>query len=625
MSDQDKQLKKLKRDITGKVYFSRTFDLNRKAVDEEKRTVEVAFSSEEPVERFFGLEVIDHEKMNLDRLESGAAAVLLNHDPDQQIGVVEGATVGDDRRGRAKLRIGDNSVLQKDAFNDIKDGIRSLISFGYRIDSVTEDGERDGVPVFRVGTTPFEVTFASVPADATVGVGRSIDQYMPAEQKSEHVEVKHMSEKEPQVTPAPTAPPPDLDKIRSDAEQLAKRNFESAHEAIVEMGKSFNAAQEAQEFLSSREFLDAKDPADAFQKKLLERTVKQIPPLKKSADVELSKKENKRYSLFRVIRAQGQGNNAKAQQDAAFEYEVSEEIARQAGQDPQGVFIPDGIFKRDLSAGTATDGAELVATELMAERFIDVLRNTSAAMRAGATVLDGLRGNVAIPRKTSGAAVAWIATEGGAASESDPQFDQVTLTPRTLGVFTDYTRQLFLQSSIAVEGLVRTDQTDGMALGVDLAAFHGSGAAGQPTGIENQTGINTVSHAALGAPTFAEAVQYETEVATDNALLGRLSYISGAAVQGNMKVETKDAGSGQFLLQGGEVNGYPFMFTNQITVNTMFFGNFADLLMGMWGGLDILVDPFTASTTGTVRIVSLQSMDIAVRHPESFAFGSGGV
>ena len=125
---------------------------------------------------------------------------------------------------------------------------------------------------------------------------------------------------------------------------------------------------------------------------------------------------------------------------------------------------------------------------------------------------------------------------------------------------------------------------------------------------------------------FRSIVALETYVNQDNALLGNLAYITDAGTYGGLKTTKKDAGSGEFVAgPDGRLNGYNTIVSNQATAGNVYFGNWADVLIGMWGGLDITVDPYTASTTGTVRIVALQSVDVAVRHAESFAYNNDGV
>jgi HK97 family phage major capsid protein len=187
------------------------------------------------------------------------------------------------------------------------------------------------------------------------------------------------------------------------------------------------------------------------------------------------------------------------------------------------------------------------------------------------------------------------------------------------------TRQLILQSTPAIEALVRDDLTQALALAIDKGALEGSGSSGQPTGILNTSGVNKPTAFAAAVPTFAEMVAMETAVAEDNALFGNLAYITDAATYGGLKTKAKDAGSGMFVLEGGEANGYNVIRTQQATAGNVYFGNFADCLIGMWGGLDLLVDPYTASSSGTVRVRALQTIDVALRNAVSFAYNNDTV
>ena len=245
------------------------------------------------------------------------------------------------------------------------------------------------------------------------------------------------------------------------------------------------------------------------------------------------------------------------------------------------------------------------------------------ATRAGATVLRDLQGNIAIPRATGGATSYWVA-ESGAITESAAAFDQVTMSPKTVGAFSDVSRKLLLQSSVDVESFVRNDLALRLALAIDNKAFEGDGTSNTPTGVVNATGVGSVAFASAtaGAATWGEIIDMESEVSQDNALLGNLSYITNAAQMGYLKQTKKDSGSGIFLVEGSQLNGYNVLVSNQIsTAGQMLFGNWADLMIGYWSGVDINVDTSTGSTSGTVRIVALQDVDVAVRHGESFAKG----
>lgn len=306
-------------------------------------------------------------------------------------------------------------------------------------------------------------------------------------------------------------------------------------------------------------------------------------------EIGLTKKEVRNFSLMNAIRAMANPTDRNAQEAARFEFEASQEAAKRAGVDPQGLYMPHDVLRswnqRDLNT---SDDSAMVAEAYRGGDFIDVLRNASSVMQAGATMLTGLSGDVKIPKKTAASTGAWIATEGGASTESEPTFGQVTMSPKTVGAFTDITRLMMMQSSLDIENLVRNDLSTGIALAIDNGALQGSGSSGQPTGIKNTSGINAPTSFAAANPTFAEVVAMETAVAEDNALMGNLAYILPASMMGALKTTAKDSGSGLFVADGGQINGYNAIVSNQVTAGDLYFGNFADCLIGMYGGLSLI-------------------------------------
>lgn len=575
---------------------------DNKIVDEEKRTVRIAVSSEEPVERSFGNEILDHNERSIDLsfARSGTMPLLLDHDPRQQIGVVEDVNLdGSARRLRATVRFGRNG-LAKEVFDDVVDGIRRNISVGYHVNSMVEEGANS----YRVDNwLPMEVSVVSIPADRTVGVGRAAEQ-PPAQPIVQSKTMETTMTDEVKV---------DVEAVRADAARAAAKD-------TAEMYRL--AAKHNKREMADKAVADGRSLAE-FRGELLEAIGNQ--PLD-TQEIGLTKKEVRNFSLMKAIRAMANPTDRNAQAEAAFEFEASQEAAKRSGIDPRGLYLPMDVMRswnqRDLNT---SDDSAMVAEAYRGGDFIDVLRNASSVMQAGATMLTGLQGDVKIPKKTAASSAGWIASEGGASSESEPTFGQVTMSPKTIGAFTDITRLMMMQSSLDIENLVRNDLSTGIALAIDDGALEGSGASGQPTGIKNTSGINAPTAFAGVNPTFAEVVAMETAVAEDNALLGNLAYILNASMAGALKTTVKDAGSGQFVLQGGEMNGYRAIVSNQVTAGDLYFGNFADCLIGMYGGLDITVDPYTASTSGTVRIVALQTVDVAVRHAVSFAVNNDGV
>ena len=598
--DKDEEERLDKSDI---VY--RTLDLSRASyIDEENRRVRIGVSSEEPVERDFGMEIISHSEEDIDTsfIGSGRSPLLLDHDMTKQIGVVERYEIDSaEKSAKAIVRFG-RGELAEEIFQDVKDGIRQNISVGYKINGMERmRGNKDDKPMFRVQTTPLEVSVVSVPADQSqaVGVGRSED-------KQSLIKVKTMTEEVKNEI--------NLDEVREQSVAEAKAEFVRNSKEIMDLAVRHNRRD-----LADKAIQDG-NSVEEFRGILLDQIATDKPL--ETADIGMTKKEVRQFSLMKAINALANPSDRKAQRDAEFEFECSEQASKHYGRTAQGIMLPPEVMAnwntRDLNA---SDDAGLIGQDFRPESFIDVLRNASAVMPL-ATNLNGLTGDVKIPKKTSAASAAFISSEGGASGESEMVIGSVTMTPKTVGVHTDVTRQLMLQSSLDVENLIRDDLAKSMAIAIDDGALEGSGSSGNPTGITNTSGINTVSLSSAAAPTFAEMVSIETSIAVDNALVGDLAYIINPTNYGTLKTTAKDSGSGLFVAENGQVNGYPVVISNQLTANNYVFGNFNDLLIGFFGGLDITVDPFTNSTSGTVRIVALQSVDVAVRHAVSFCNAS---
>ena len=206
--------------------------------------------------------------------------------------------------------------------------------------------------------------------------------------------------------------------------------------------------------------------------------------------------------------------------------------------------------------------------------------------------------------------------------EQEPKkIEQINMSPRTIGAMTDISRKLLIQSSLDVEQLVRNSLASSVALEIDRAALYGLGSSSEPLGLHNVTGIAT-ENVGNNDPSFADVVNMESDISVGNALTGSLAYVTRANIAGAMKVKTKDSGSGRFVNEDGVVNGYPLYVSNQIEAGDIYFGNWSELILGYWSGLDLQVDPYTGGASGNVRVRVLQDVDVAVKHPASFCLGA---
>jgi HK97 family phage major capsid protein len=421
--------------------------------------------------------------------------------------------------------------------------------------------------------------------------------------------------------------------------------------------------------------IDAGTPLDAFRAEAIKEGIKTgAMRTAETPEIGMSSKELEQFSICRALLAAA--DPLKAREIAPFEFECS-----RAAQDKRGgsegtrskdaaVTIPQDVLSRglqvhpsaaaaaarmfvqraqrggseamammrDLVVGTNTAGGNTVATELLGSSFIELLRNAMVIDRMGVTMLTGLNGNLVIPTATGTATTYWVA-ESGAPTESQASFGQVSMTPKTIGAFTDYSRRLLLQSSIDVEMFVRMDLAATLAQGIQDGAINGTGSSNQPTGLLNTVGVGAVAMGTNGgALTYDMFVDLETAVANANADVGNLGYLVNSKVRGKARKTQEFSGTnGKPVWTGavgsngvGDVLGYNAYVSNTVPSNltkgssngicsAVAFGNWADLIIGMWGGLDLLLDPYTGATSGTRRVVALQDLDVAVRRVSSFA------
>ena len=503
-------------------------------------TFTLSFSSETPVARAFGDEVLSHASgaVDLTRLNDGAP-LLWNHDPNQLLGVVERAEISSGK-GRAVVRWG-NSPEAQQRRADVEAGVIRNVSVGYQIDQLEQ---RDGNYV-ATRWTPLEISLVSVAADASVGIGRSF-----------------------------------------------------SHSANPEMTTSLPLVHPI-----------AGAPADEFSR------------------------ASEEFSIVRAIQASASGDWS----NAGREREINQELQHRTGKRTQGFLVPESGWKsRAYVAGTASAGGNLIATDLLEASFIDALRDRLVVAEMGATMLPGLIGDVAIPRRSGTASSYWFGADNSdAITESTGTLDQVTMSPKTVGCYSKYSRLMQLQATPEIEQLIRNDFIALIADAIDTAALHGSGSSSQPTGILQTSGIGSVAGGTNGAaPTLDHLLDLKKEVAVDNADVSTAGFVTNAKVE-TVLAKLKDAQSAYLLSPYGseigrnQIAGRRMLVTNNMPSNltkgsgtnlsAILYGNFADLLIGMWGTLEVLTDPYTDFAKGTVGVRALQSIDIAVRHPESFA------
>jgi HK97 family phage major capsid protein/HK97 family phage prohead protease len=592
-------------------------------VDEEMRRVKVGVSSEEPVEREFGMEVIDHdpESMNLTFLNSGRAPLLLNHDLNRQIGVVEEVKMDvEARRLRAIVRFG-KSDEATEVYNDVLDGIRQNISVGYRIDGrVKRDGDSDDT--VRVKTTPMEISIVSVPADqsSSVGVGRSVSASL---QTSDSKETKTMSDNTPEVGV-------DLEAAKAEAVRAARKNDSEILAIAAKHNKRDMGEKAIREGLS----------IDQFRGELL-NAIEDTKALDNNpAVVDASPKEKRSYSLGRMVQAQISGD----WRNAGFEREINDEIARSVGRSAEGVYVPDFAWQQRGPLSTAATGGsgsevvfdDFVPTEHRGDMFIEALRANQVLGGLGATYMSGLTNRVKMPKLATGANAAFVEelADVGDGAGTD---GALTLQPRTMGSFVDLSRLLALESVPAIEQIIRDDLLRSAADRTEFYAIQGSGSSGQPTGILNTSGVNNLdisSGTDVDSLTWSDIINLVKLVEEDNGIVnaGAAGFLSHPAVKSKLASTVRVSSTDSVMLLNDPWNnlyGYPAAFTSNVPTtldpgdggndaSALIFGDFSQLIIAQFGAPSILVDPYSGSKAGTVRMVLHAELDVGVRHAVSF-------
>ncbi len=596
------------------------FEVRAGSVDDKSRTVQLTFSSEEPYERWWGTEVLDHaaSAVRLGRLNNGGA-LLMDHDSRDQVGVVERAWI-EGRKAHAVVRFG-KSARAQEVYEDVKDGIRKLVSVGYRILAIDLEKSGDGLETYRATDwEPYEISLVAVPADPSVGVGRDgkPEGFDPRTLLQKETDMRLARNAGGSAAPAPTLTPaaPALDASAERARVLD----------LQEMGRR----------LSIDQLVLDQAINEGWSRDQLAQQVRSRPG---SPAIHTAEHIDRRDDFSR---AKGEFSLANAIRDLSVpggqltgrEAEVSQELSRINGKAAKnGVYVPLGVLsERTQLVGTAGIGGNLVGQELREQDYIEPLRRRSAIMQTGSTVLGDLVGDAILPRQTNTVTGEWIA-EDASGTETDLTFDQIIMKPKTVTGRISWSRQMALQATPAIETLARKDLSEQLALALDLAAISGTGASNQPRGILNTAGIGAVVGGVNGAAlAYGHVVDLESAVANANADTGRLAYLVNSRVRGHAKKTVKFGSGTEAMLweDGDRLNGYQAAVSNQVPSNlvkgtsgavcsAVIFANWEDLLIGLWGSLDLLVDPYTFSNQGRVRITAFMSADIAVRRAASFA------
>jgi len=612
-------------------------DDDETGADEDR--FEIAISSEFPVRRWFGTEILDHGKdaVDLSRAKLGLS-FLDSHDVRKIVGIVNQVKLGDDKKLRGVLQFS-RSMPAQDVKLDVVHKIRRFISVGYSINEyvLEKSSETEGDTYRATRWTPREVSSVAVPADPSVGHDRK------AGEKGFPVKVRSL------ITPAATA-----------ADSMEARNMAAAETAtqltdsrnasaeIVRLGKVHGIDQER-----VATWISEGRSVDAVSREILggiatrSGTPLRQPPAESREELTLTDKEQKQYNLARgIMTVISNEENDSGTRENCLELEISQQIERTyTGKRHGGIYVPWSLKnvealraynkRAGLDSATSTAGKELIFTEPGA--FIDYLYNRLRVKELGAETISGLRDNVAFPKQTGKASGSWVGENPGSdVSDSALTLGQVGSAPKTYQSSTSYSRQLMAQAVIDIDTLVRKDLGRDMALAIDFAAIAGPTGGFSPVGVMHTTGVQSFvleNDAGQGAqPTYTDIVHMIEDLEDVNAdQLGDPGWLTTPSVKSLLKLTTRLANTIALPVwtDDDKVSGYVARSTNQVpktgvrgqTSNNhaLIAGVWPTLIIGMWGsGFELVVDPYRLKKQGMIELTTFMLTDVALRYPQAF-------
>lgn len=623
-------------------FIARKFHIERLRDDsgEAETTYKASLSSETPVQDWpwDPPHVLRHtaEAVNLSRIGDDGLPLLNSHGVyslENIIGRIKNVRIEKRRLvGELVFSAANPTAVQVRAMVD--EGTITDMSIGARIEKIKRienDGKTESIEVLR--WTPIEASVVTIGGDHAVGIGRSTQAAETVEEaitmgKEKVVAGDTAAEETTEETGA-------IQRISIGREAIdegrAIKLEENRQKAIRNLAEANSIGEDTvQEWITRGYNLDTiADNILAIHKSRGENNASQ-------AHLGLSANETREYSLCRAILAA----HSRNWKNAGFELECHDEVAKRINAIPEvgNFFVPLDVQQRSLPTNinrlaqkhglghlqrdlhVATDGAGGFLTQTTNMGFTELLRAISFAFRMGVTRLSGLRDNVAIPRQSAAATAEWLTSETDTAAESQQTFVQLLMSPKTVSAYTELSRQLLLQATIDAEGLVNSDLAAVAALAVDAAVISGSGAAGQPEGLDNVVGVGAVVGTTLG---FPGVLEFQTDVAAANVLPAAGGYVTTPAVASLMIQRVKYASTASPLWEGniweGVMQGFNAMSTNQVAAAVMYFGDWAKAIVAEWGVLEVETNPFANFPAGIIGVRAMYSVDVGIRLPAAFS------
>lgn len=650
--------------------MKRYIQITREMVTEKdgKRSIKVAFSSEYPVRRIGDGndhtegepydEVLSHDDADCDlSLLQNRGAFLDEHDPKSPLGVILTAGIdAKDRVGRADIEC-DDAGLGCERGRQMANGIRPHISVGYdQTRLISTKSGKDGIPTKTFAWRGHEISSVSTPADPLVGVGRkhpSIDN-----PQKVRVTITQNNSMTPEEIKAKADHDAAVLQARKESASTERKRISGLRGIGAAYKKDFthpDAVKAIDKLVADAEESD-EAPSD-FSVRVLTVEVPKFTRgnVKIIAEDELHD-DIDQYSFARAVQYVTENNKNGDQIPKGLEGEVHAELVKRSlGFNPQGFLMPyRGRNKKtgknlgvrlsddfkirshmsraagDLQAGVFGQGGAAVATELQWP-LIKILRNLMVCSRLGVRTISGLEGNISWPRHVA-TSLPFFVPETFLLQVTNPLLDQLNATPHRIGVTGAVSKQLILQvgNSLDVENWLRDDQLQAHAEVVDQITLLGNGANNTPLGIANTPGIGLLLF--NGGVTYQTVVHFKTLLALANAAVSDMAFVTTPLVEEKWRVTPKTGVANQFPIfiwedgswgddtADGRVIGLRATATNQIQNDRVLFGNFGDCKQLMWGGLDVVVNPWTRSKEAVVEITTNSWMDVMVDHQQSFVF-----
>ena len=584
-------------------------------IDEKGLEISLSCASSYPCERFdweMGeyLErlVISPDAVNLERL-NGGASVLKNHDTDKVVGKVVRAWIEQDALCvRIKFRT-DN--MSRDLFADIAAGIVQNVSIGYRVEHWSKPyTDEEGKRCIDVDKwLPLEVSIAvGVPADPTVGFYRSlnVNNIEARNHKSTLKEENTMK----RADENPTESEPTVEELKARISELEAENAalkETETDEVKECGGD-----------------EKKECGEAESD--IARALKDIgKDIVRSINAPHIAKPKQGYNLGAALRYMATGKGGE------LEREVSDNLYRECGQtqsDERSLMIPfnresmRGVMTKRELADEAGSGAGLVAQENLPDMFVDYVRSKIGVKNA--TFLTGLTGApVTIPAMTTDTSVAWVT--GGTThtdvnadvSETTPVIGSIELNPHKLGGYTVVGKDLLLMGTPDAAGIVMNSLMAKVARLIGTTMLKGNASNPTITGLATASGVQTNVIATIASATWANMLNFAAKV-EGLEVFGDLEFVMSAADKATFKSIAKGQYGSGFLCEDDRIDGHLVHVDGSLSTGEIFFGDFSNIIVGQWGGVELTLDPYRHARSGMVEVIVQLVTDIAVRRANTF-------